>query len=115
VPRRTALPPRDVTPPRRRAHAGAWALRSGRLARWATSLPRARAVPGKTMGHVHCASGPCNSVQTGRVGTVAVGCALLCHGGFGPVAFDLFFYLLNIFKSLQIKKFVYDSFELRKL
>jgi hypothetical protein len=33
----------------------------------------------------------------------------------GPLAFDLFLYFLNIFKSLQIQKFVYDSFELRKL
>jgi hypothetical protein len=30
----------------------------------------------------------------------------LGHGGFGPVAFDLFFYFLNIFKSMQIQKFV---------
>jgi hypothetical protein len=42
-------------------------------------------------------------------------CALAVGLSFGPLAFDLFLYFLNIFKSLQIQKFVYDSFELGKL
>jgi hypothetical protein len=49
---------------------------------------------------------------------VAVGCTLLCHwaaSGFGPLDFELFLYFLNIFKFLQIEKFVYDLFELGKL
>jgi hypothetical protein len=46
------------------------------------------------------------------------GAPVLCHwaaGGFGPLTFDLFCYFLNIFKSFESSKFVYDSFELRKL
>jgi hypothetical protein len=34
---------------------------------------------------------------------------VLCHwaaGGFGPLAFELFFYFLIIFKSMRIQKFV---------
>jgi hypothetical protein len=48
-------------------------------------------------------------------GTAAQAGRELGRGGFGPLAFDLFFYLLNIFKSLRIQKFVYDSFKVRKL
>jgi hypothetical protein len=48
--------PHNVAPPHRRACAGAWALRSGHLACWAASLPRARAAPGKTMGRMRYAS-----------------------------------------------------------
>jgi hypothetical protein len=48
--------PHNVTPPHRCARAGTWALCSGRLARWAASLPRARAAPGKTVSGMHCAS-----------------------------------------------------------
>jgi hypothetical protein len=57
-----------------------------------------------------CANGPRRHCGHGLLVTVPLG-----RGGFGPVAFDLFFYFLNIFKSLKIKKIVYDSFELRKL
>jgi hypothetical protein len=45
----------------------------------------------------------------GRSGTVRVGCigaVQLDRSGFGPVTANLFFYLPNIFKSLQIQKFV---------
>jgi hypothetical protein len=45
------------------------------------------------------------AMHTGRVGAVDVGHALLCNWaerGFGPVAVELVFYFLNIFKSLQI-------------
>jgi hypothetical protein len=42
-----------------------------------------------------------HAVQAGRVGTVQLGVR-----GFGPVTVDLFFYFPNIFKSLQIQKFV---------
>jgi hypothetical protein len=56
------------------------------------------------------ALGRAHAVQAGRAGTVQLGC-----GGFGLVTVELFFYFPNIFKSLQIEKFVYDSFELRKL
>jgi hypothetical protein len=60
----------------------------------ACSWAAARGWPGKAMGH----SG---TVRVGRIGTVQ-----LCRSGFGPVTANLFFYLLNIFKSLQIQKFV---------
>jgi hypothetical protein len=100
---RPVPPPRDVAPPRRRARAVAWALRSGHLARWAASLPRAWAAPDKTVGRVrcasravqHCANGLRRHCGRGLCVTVPLG-----HGGFGPVAFDLFFYFMNIFKSL---------------
>jgi hypothetical protein len=49
----------------------------------------------------HCASGPRWLCGHGLHVTVPLG-----HGGFGPLAVELFFYFLNIFKSLQIKKFV---------
>jgi hypothetical protein len=39
----------------------------------------------------------------------------LGYGGFGLLTVELFFYFPNIFKSLQIQKFVYDSFKLGKL
>jgi hypothetical protein len=51
-----------------------------------------------------------DTVCVGRADTVQLG-----RGGFGPVTVELFFYFLNIFKSLQIQKMVYDSFELKKL
>jgi hypothetical protein len=39
--------------------------------------------------------------------TASVRCCVLAVGpSFGPLAFDLFLYFLNIFKSLQIQKFV---------
>jgi hypothetical protein len=60
--------------------------------RWATSLPRAWAAPGKTVGYAllcHWA----NTVETGCVSTVAVGCALLCHWA----AADSARWLLNYF------------------
>jgi hypothetical protein len=65
---------------------------SGRLARWAAT---AEAV----VGRARCAGH--------HVGTVAVGCTLLCHwatSGFSPLAFELFLYFLNIFKSCQSLK-----------
>jgi hypothetical protein len=49
---------------------------------------------------------------------VAVGRAPLCiraERGFGPEALKLIFLFSDLFNSLQIQKFVYDSFELRKL
>jgi hypothetical protein len=54
--------------------------------------------------------GHCSTVCVGRTGTVQ-----LDRGGFGPVTANLFFYFPNMFKSLQIQKFVYDLFELGKL
>jgi hypothetical protein len=54
--------------------------------------------------------GHARASQAGRAGTVQLG-----RGGFSAVAFDLFLYFLNIFKSLKIQKFVQDSFELGKL
>jgi hypothetical protein len=53
----------------------------------------------------------CTVVGRAACGQWATGTAVqagreLGHGGFGPVAFDLFFYFLNIFKSMQIQKFV---------
>jgi hypothetical protein len=45
--------------------------------------------------------GRAHAVQAGRAGTVQLGC-----GGFGLVTVELFFYFLNILKSLQIQKFV---------
>jgi hypothetical protein len=69
--------------------------RSGRLACWT-------AAAGAVVGCTRCA---------GRhASTMAVGCTLLCHwatSGFSPLAVELlFFYFLNILKSLQIQKFV---------
>jgi hypothetical protein len=40
------------------------------------------------------------------MGWAARHCALAVAPSFGPLAFDLFLYFLNIFKSLQIQKFV---------
>jgi hypothetical protein len=48
-------------------------------------------------------------------GTAAQAGRELGRVGFGPVAFNLFSHFLNIFKSLQIQKFVEDSFDLGKL
>jgi hypothetical protein len=41
------------------------------------------------------------AAQAGRAGTVQLG-----RGGFSRVTANLFFYFLNIFKFLQIQKFV---------
>jgi hypothetical protein len=58
--------------------------------------------------------GPHALRKTGRANTVQAG-RELSRSGFGSVTFDLFFYFPNILKSLQIQKFVYDSFELENL
>jgi hypothetical protein len=42
-------------------------------------------------------------------------CATGPRAEFGPLAFVSFFYFLNIFKLLQVQKFVQVRFELRKL
>jgi hypothetical protein len=55
------------------------------------------------------------TVQAGRAGVAQAGHAGTMPLGRKRMAFVLFFYFLNIFKSLQIQNFVYDSFELRKL
>jgi hypothetical protein len=71
------------------------------LCQRAVSLPRARAGP--TRPWAACA------VYTGRADAVDVGRALLynwAERGFGPVTVELVFYFPNIFKFLQIKKFV---------
>jgi hypothetical protein len=93
---RTPLPP---LPPRglrqRRYQVTPSAVLAGRE-------PAARTT-GPTMPWATCA------VQIGRVGTMDVGRALLCSWatrGFGPATVELFFYFLNIFKSLQIQKSV---------
>jgi hypothetical protein len=63
------------------------------------------------VGYAHAAQAGAKLGQAvGQAHTVQLG-----RDGFGPLAFDLFFYFSNIFKSLQIQKFVYDSFELGKL
>jgi hypothetical protein len=119
---RPVPPPSDDAPPRRRACAGAWALRSGRLTRWATSHRALGREPARRTGRVRCASqvvqhyanGPRRHCGRGQRVTVPQG-----HGGFGPVAFELFFYFPNIFKFLQIQKvsepccyFIYSSLSL---
>jgi hypothetical protein len=68
-----------------------------RTPRRAVAVRASRGRPGKPWAV--CA------VPTSRAGTVDVGHALLCNWaerGFGPVAVELIFYFLNIFKSLQI-------------
>jgi hypothetical protein len=49
---------------------------------------------GKAVGRAH-------AMEAGRADTKQLGC-----GGFGPMTVELFFYFLNILKSLQIQKFV---------
>jgi hypothetical protein len=103
VPRRTAsssnavgrpvLPPCDVALTRRRACAGTWALGSGHPARWAASH--------HALGHEPAVRMGCARQDRGLRVTVPLG-----RGGFGPLVIELFFYFLNIFKSLQIQKFV---------
>jgi hypothetical protein len=46
-------------------------------------------------------AGNTSVAQAGHISTVQLG-----RGGFNPLAFNLFFYFPNIFKSLQIQKFV---------
>jgi hypothetical protein len=119
---RPVPPPSDDAPPRHRACAGAWALRSGRLTRWATSRRALGREPARRTGRVrcasqavqHCANGPRRHCGRGQRVTVPQG-----RGGFGPVAFELFFYFPNIFKFLQIQKvsesccyFIYSSLSL---
>jgi hypothetical protein len=49
----------------------------------------------------------------GHANAVWVACESGCRWSFDPLAFDSFLYFLIIFKSLQIQKFVHDSFQLR--
>jgi hypothetical protein len=88
-------PPCNVTPPRHRARAGAWALRSSRLKRWATCMGRAQQDRGP---RALCKPGRANTVQTGHVGTMAVGCALVCHWA----TVDSARWPLNYFSIFQI-------------
>jgi hypothetical protein len=81
--------------------AAATVRRLARLARWATSLPCAQASPSKIVGRVCCANGL--RWHCGRRLHVT---QPLGRGGFGPLAVELFFYFLNIFKFLQIQKFM---------
>jgi hypothetical protein len=84
---RRSLPCLHVGRCMRPSWARPWAARMLRKPRLRLSQAR--------LGHV-CAA------QAGCAGTMQLG-----HGGFGPLALELFFYFLNIFKSLQIQNFVY--------
>jgi hypothetical protein len=62
-------------------------------------------------GHAHATQAGAKLGQAvGRAPTAQLG-----RGRFGPLASDLLCYFLYIFKSMQIQKFVQDSFELKKL
>jgi hypothetical protein len=71
-----------------------------------------------SVGRGRVAVGHARAVCMGRADAAGLGHEPLCiwaERGFGLEALKLVFYFLNIFNSLQIQKFVYDSFELRKL
>jgi hypothetical protein len=70
-------------------------MREARPARpWAARTLRRMRPSRSRLGHAHTA-------QVGCAGTVQLG-----RGGFGRATVELFFYFPNIFKSLQIQKFV---------
>jgi hypothetical protein len=63
---RPVPPPRDDAPPRRRARAGAWALRSGRLTRWAMSHRALGREPAGRTGRARQDRGPRALCTLGR-------------------------------------------------
>jgi hypothetical protein len=72
---------------------------------------RATKLPVQRHRHAHAAwAGAKLGQAVGRAHTTQLG-----RGGFSPLASHLLCYFLYIFKSMQIQKFVQDSFELKKL
>jgi hypothetical protein len=70
------------------------------------------------VGRTHAAQAEAGRARLGRAHAVQAGRAVtvqLSRARIQPSDSDLFFYFLNIFKFLQIQKFVLNSFELTKL